>query len=159
METLLGLKHNVRCPQVLAKDRVGFELTKRNNLTTSKLAGEVGVTFDPATHNDFDICFVFPLETSRATDVLAPEQVQKKIDQICRARIGKTLSELNAHRRLHPVYRIDHYLKTCRTRQDLAEMFKAIFFRVLDHIGAIYVVEEGQDKHRNFFVRVVNLQC
>eukprot|EP01053_Blabericola_migrator_P000554 Blabericola_migrator_1__553@NODE_1136_length_5316_cov_209_214517_g772_i0_p2_GENE_NODE_1136_length_5316_cov_209_214517_g772_i0NODE_1136_length_5316_cov_209_214517_g772_i0_p2_ORF_typecomplete_len566_score71_75Anoctamin/PF04547_12/6_6e25NIF3/PF01784_18/0_028Anoct_dimer/PF16178_5/0_073Polysacc_synt_C/PF14667_6/6_9e02Polysacc_synt_C/PF14667_6/0_056_NODE_1136_length_5316_cov_209_214517_g772_i021699 len=151
----LGLAYNhAKHPEARhAGDRNGFELTRENDRLP--MSSELrDVRFDAATYNDFDLCFVFPREISRGSRLMDDTAIAEALDLICRAHIGRNLLELNSNKKLHPVYRHKELLHSCQTKQDVADAMRRMFFNVLEHIGAIYIAEEGHDKHKDLFVRV-----
>lgn len=140
--------------QLLAGDREGFQATLKNqNVKHIFEEGELPV-LDSMTYSDFDVCFVFPREVKKGDTEMTAEQVHTELFTILRARVGKSVDELNHVEKLHPVYGLGKSYDKPMTKQQFADLVRDIFFRVLEHIGALFVIEEGQDKKKSTFVRV-----
>lgn len=157
----------------LSGDRQGFAATIANQRYRHihESAGTIPV-LDAKTYEDYDMCLVFPVNVNvkKAEQVMTAEEVRTELLAICRARVGRSIAELNRVARLHPVYKLGKaskdevdgkegregkdMLNKSMTRGEFATLVRSLLFRVLQHIGAIFVLEDGHDKHGNTFVRV-----
>eukprot|EP01055_Gregarina_sp_Pseudo9_P002479 Gregarina_sp_Pseudo_9__2478@NODE_275_length_3315_cov_46_385531_g258_i0_p1_GENE_NODE_275_length_3315_cov_46_385531_g258_i0NODE_275_length_3315_cov_46_385531_g258_i0_p1_ORF_typecomplete_len785_score219_35Anoctamin/PF04547_12/6_5e83DuoxA/PF10204_9/0_11DUF1772/PF08592_11/2_6DUF1772/PF08592_11/34DUF1772/PF08592_11/1_1e04_NODE_275_length_3315_cov_46_385531_g258_i01912545 len=150
---LLSPEVDYEAAPILANDRQGFKLTQKNQHCRHIHDSDVLPKFNPQTYNDWDVCYVFPAEVTKPGDIIEVEQIKTALLEICRARVGRNVDELNRLERLHPVYGLDVMKLTSCTRAEFAELLRSIFFRVLDHVQAHHVHELGMDKKKHLFVR------
>eukprot|EP01054_Gregarina_sp_Poly1_P001793 Gregarina_sp_Poly_1__1792@NODE_1465_length_4068_cov_574_937766_g969_i0_p1_GENE_NODE_1465_length_4068_cov_574_937766_g969_i0NODE_1465_length_4068_cov_574_937766_g969_i0_p1_ORF_typecomplete_len784_score86_39Anoctamin/PF04547_12/1_5e80DUF2269/PF10027_9/0_085DUF1772/PF08592_11/8DUF1772/PF08592_11/1_4e02DUF1772/PF08592_11/1_8e04PMP1_2/PF08114_11/1_8e04PMP1_2/PF08114_11/0_55_NODE_1465_length_4068_cov_574_937766_g969_i01402491 len=150
---LLSPEVDFESAPVQAGDRQGFKLTQKNQHCRHIHDSEVLPKLNISTYSDWDVCYVFPAEVSKPSDIMDVELIKASLLEICRARVGRNVDELNRLERLHPVYGLDVMKLTSCTRAEFAELLRSIFLRVLDHIQAQCVQERGMDKHRDLFVR------
>lgn len=125
----------------LANDHHGLSITK-SNVPTLRF------------YSDFEYCFVFPrIKAEDGAKFLRTDIVQEILLRICRARVGKSVSDLYRIDRLHPIYELSKAdVRGCSV-SELRCRLQQIFIRVLTQIGASVIESVGTDKHRYTFVR------
>eukprot|EP01056_Protomagalhaensia_sp_Gyna25_P005931 Protomagalhaensia_sp_Gyna_25__5930@NODE_907_length_2434_cov_128_061378_g714_i0_p1_GENE_NODE_907_length_2434_cov_128_061378_g714_i0NODE_907_length_2434_cov_128_061378_g714_i0_p1_ORF_typecomplete_len780_score150_43Anoctamin/PF04547_12/4_5e79MerC/PF03203_14/0_2MerC/PF03203_14/1_1e04MerC/PF03203_14/3_5e03DUF1772/PF08592_11/1_2e02DUF1772/PF08592_11/31DUF1772/PF08592_11/4_5e03_NODE_907_length_2434_cov_128_061378_g714_i0242363 len=138
---------------VFSGDRQGFKLTQKNQHCRHIHDSDILPRLNQQTYNDWDLCYVFPSTVKKANDIMTVQEIKDTLLELCRARVGRNVEELNRLERLHPVYGLDVMKLSSCTRGEFAELLRSVFFRVLDHVQAYHTEEIGMDKNRDLFVR------